>query len=152
MGLKKLFKKDEIVESEQLNPKVVREIKSLEKEGYFLIHTGNMFIEENFTDSGKFNFFHWLNSLTQSHDFHEDVNGKFVRLVFKIEEVERPGYYIESLDGQRKQFIGNLSFDGILIACMKRFGGEKYRYYKLWIADGQVKRKYLNIKDYKIED
>ena len=128
--------------------KVKKVIKSLEKEGYFSLITGNMFIEVDLTETGKFNFFHWLNSLTQSHDFFEEANGKYVRLTFKLEEIERPGYYIESRDGQRKQFIGDLSFDGLLVAAMERFGEEKYQYYKLWIEDDEVKKEYLKVKNY----
>jgi len=128
--------------------KVKKEIKSIEKEGYFLLLTGNMFIEVDFTETGKFNFFHWLNSLTQSHDFFEEANGKYVRLTFKLEEIERPGNYIERRDGQRCQFIGDLSFDGLLVAAMERFGEEKYQYYKLWIEDDEVKKEYLKVKNY----
>jgi len=31
---------------------------------------------------------------------------------------------------------------------MKRFGSEKYGYYKLWIENDEVKKEYLKVEDY----
>jgi len=88
--------------------KVKKEIKSLEKEGYFLILTGNMFIEEGFRNDEKFNFFHWLNSLTQSHDFFEETNGKYVRLTFKLEEINVLVIILRVPTGNVSNLLGRL--------------------------------------------